>query len=106
MPFARELWTYNPKVAIFKVNEPILVVIGKKDIQVDGQADGKVLENATAKKTNITDIYPENANHVLKHDETPKDQLTAQAALRYNAMETELDQKTVVEIVKWLKQQT
>jgi len=106
LPFARELWTYDPTVAISKVKEAILVVIGKKDIQVDWQTDGSALEEATAKKTNITYTYPENANHVLKHEETPKEQLTAQTALRYNAMDTKLDQQTVDSIVKWLKNQT
>jgi len=106
LPFARELWIYDTTEVIAKVDEPILIVIGKKDIQVDWQADGKALENATAKKTNITYIYPENANHVLKHDEVPREQLTAQATLRYNAADTELDQQTVDSIVKWLKKQT
>jgi hypothetical protein len=105
LPFARELWTYDPTVAISKVKEAILVVIGKKDIQVDWQTDGSALEEATAKKP-ITYTYPENANHVLKHEETPKEQLTAQTALRYNAMDTKLDQQTVDSIVKWLKNQT
>ncbi len=105
LPFAQELWTYDTAQVIAKVDEPILVVIGKKDIQVDWQADGKSLEEATAKKTNITYIYPENANHVLKHEETPREQLTAQASLRYNAMETELDQQATNTIINWLKQQ-
>jgi uncharacterized protein len=48
-PFARELWTYDPAQFIAQVDEPILVLIGKKDIQVDWQTDGKALEEATAK---------------------------------------------------------
>ena len=106
LPFARELWTYDPAQFIAQVDEPILVLIGKKDIQVDWQADGKALEGATAKKTNMTFLYPDNANHVLKHDETPREQLTAQAALRYNASDLELDQQTANTIINWIKSQT
>ena len=40
LPFSRELWTYSLPEYIAKVNEPILVVIGKKDIQVDWKIDG------------------------------------------------------------------
>jgi alpha-beta hydrolase superfamily lysophospholipase len=105
LPFARELWRYDAAEFIAKVDEPILVVIGKKDMQTDWQADGAALEKATAKKTNITYVYPENANHVLKHDETPREQLNAQATLRYNASDTELDQQTADIIIKWIKQQ-
>ena len=105
LPFARELWTYDPSQFIAQVDEPILVLIGKKDIQVDWQADGKALEGVTAKKTNMTFLYPENANHVLKHDETPREQLTAQAALRYNASDLELDQQATNTIINWIKNQ-
>jgi len=41
LPFARELWIYDPAVFIDKVDVPVLVVIGKKDIQTDWQADGE-----------------------------------------------------------------
>ena len=106
LPFARELWAYDPTRVITQVDEPILVLIGKKDIQVDWQVDGKALENATTKRTNITYAYPENANHVLKNDETPREQLTAQAALHYNEPDRELDQQTANTIINWLKKQT
>jgi uncharacterized protein len=105
LPFARELWTYDPAQFIAQVDEPILVLIGKKDIQVDWQTDGKALEEATSKKTNVTYSYPENANHVLKHDETPRVQLIAQASLRYNALDTEIDQQTANIIINWMKNQ-
>lgn len=47
-PFSRELWTYNLTQHISKVDEPILVVIGKKDIQVNWKVDGRALEDATS----------------------------------------------------------
>ena len=104
MPFSRELWTYYLPEHIAKVNEPILVVIGKKDIQVDWKIDGNILEKVTANKIAASFVYPENANHILKHEEAPREALTAQyVSLRYNAQDTELDREAENAIVDWLK---
>ncbi|MGZ4936931.1 MAG: alpha/beta hydrolase family protein, partial [Halobacteriota archaeon] len=92
LPFARELWLENPADLIAGVSEPILVVIGKKDIQVDWRSDGAALEAATAKNGNATFAYPENADHVLKHEEQPRNKLVAaDVATRYNADDRVLD---------------
>jgi alpha-beta hydrolase superfamily lysophospholipase len=56
----------------------MLVVIGKKDIQVDWQTDGQLLEKANAQKPNVTFVYPENANHLLKYEEKAREFLDAQ----------------------------
>jgi len=107
LPFSRELWTYNPSEFIPKVKEPILVIIGKKDIQTDWQADGKALETATANKNNMIFFYPENANHVLKHETRPFEKLSAaEAAVSYNAEDRELDKDTLNTILSWLIKQT
>ncbi len=50
LPFSRELWAYRLTDHIAKVNKPIFVVIGKKDIQVDWETDGKALENSNHAK--------------------------------------------------------
>jgi alpha-beta hydrolase superfamily lysophospholipase len=106
LPFSRELWTYRLPEYIAKVNEPILVLIGKKDIQVDWKIDGGMLENATAQKTAASFVYPENANHVLKHEEASREKLTAQSAgLHYNAPDAELDREAANAIFGWLKKQ-
>ncbi len=103
LPFARELWTYSLSEHIAKVNEPMLVMIGKKDIQVDWKIDGKALENATVQKTTISYAYPENANHLLKHEGMSIEKLTAQyVGLHYNAAEAELDKEAVDTISNWL----
>jgi pimeloyl-ACP methyl ester carboxylesterase len=102
MPFTRELWSYSPADAIARLAEPILVIIGKKDVQVDWQVDGKALEAAAAGKGNATFVYPENADHVLKHEEESRDKLSAEAGLRYNANGRLLDRETVTTIVNWL----
>lgn len=106
LPFARELWTYSLPEYIAKINQPILVLIGKKDIQIDWKADGGLLEKATAEKATVTFVYPEGANHVLKHEETPIEELNAQsAALHYNAPDAKLDVATANAISDWLKKQ-
>jgi alpha-beta hydrolase superfamily lysophospholipase len=107
LPFSRELWIYSLPEYLAKVNEPILVVIGKKDIQVDWKIDGEALENATAQKTAVSFVYPENANHLLKHEEAPREALTAQyVSLHYNAPDAELDGEAANAIFSWLKKQT
>jgi alpha-beta hydrolase superfamily lysophospholipase len=107
LPFSRELWTYGLPEYIAKVDEPMLVVIGKKDIQVDWEIDGKLLENETAQKIAASFVYPENANHVLKHEETPREELTAQyVSQHYNAPDTELDMEAANAIFNWLNKQT
>lgn len=106
LPFSRELWTYSLPEHIARVNEPILVVIGKKDIQVDWKIDGGILENATAHKNAVSFVYPENANHILKHEEAPREALTAQYVLpHYNAPDAELDRDAENAIFGWLKKQ-
>jgi uncharacterized protein len=103
LPFARELWNYNLPEHLAKVNEPVLVLIGKKDIQIDWKIDGKALENATAQKIGVSFAYPENANHVLKHEKTPLEELTAQyVGQHYNAHDAELDEEATNVILTWL----
>lgn len=107
LPFSRELWMYSLPENLTKINEPVLVVIGKKDIQVDWKVDGKMLEDASAKKPDVSFVYPENANHVLKHEDKPRESLNAQnPTLNYNSPDTEIDNETANAIFNWLKKQT
>ena len=106
LPFSRELWTYRLPEYISKVDEPMQIVIGKKDIQVDWKADGELLENATAQKSDVSFAYPENANHVLKHEGTPRTELNAQyVSMHYNAPDAELDKEAADAIFNWIKTQ-
>jgi uncharacterized protein len=104
LPFARELWTYNLSEHIAGVSDPVLVVIGKKDLQIDWKVDGSALERATKGKSNVSFSYPESANHVLKHEERPREELTgATVGQRYNATDTELDADTLTTILAWIE---
>jgi uncharacterized protein len=102
LPFARELWSYNPAEYISKVEEPILVLIGKKDVQVDWQADGKALEAAAKGKSEVSFVYPDNADHVLKFEDIPKEKLGANAVLNYNSPSRKLDPEALKTILDWL----
>ena len=58
LPFARELWTANAAPLLAQVDVPALVIIGKKDIQVDWQADGEPLHRAAAGRKDVTFLFP------------------------------------------------
>ena len=103
LPFARELWLANATPLLKQVDVPVLVIIGKKDIQVDWQADGEPLQRAATGREGVTFLFPENANHVLKQELRPRSELTAAAiAESYNGPDTRLDPQTLNDILEWL----
>ena len=105
-PFARELWIYNPVVNLAKVTLPVLIMIGKKDTQVDWETDGPLFEAVAADHDNIRVTYVENANHVLKLEPKPRSQLTvADVMASYGSEEVMLDPEAVGIIIAWLKAQ-
>jgi alpha-beta hydrolase superfamily lysophospholipase len=104
LPFARELWTADAATPLSDVRVPVLIVIGKKDLQVDWLADAVPLQRASAGHTDVSFVFPENANHVLKHEPRPRDELVqAEAMQRYNAADATLDPEAVADIVAWLR---
>ncbi len=103
LPFARELWMADAATPLRQVDVPVLVIIGKRDIQVDWQADGEPLQRAAAGHEQVTFLFPENANHVLKHEPKPRAELTQSEALpRYNAPDAGLDPDALASILEWL----
>jgi uncharacterized protein len=103
LPFARELWTVDAATPLREVRVPVLIIIGKKDLQVDWRADGEPLERAAAGRTDVSFLFPEEANHVLKHEPRPREELAqGEAMQRYNAADAALDPETVAAIVAWL----
>jgi pimeloyl-ACP methyl ester carboxylesterase len=85
-PFARELWVTDPAALLERIAAPVLILIGKQDIQVDWQADGAVFEVLAAQQPTISIVYPEHANHVLKHEPRSRAQLSSgDAVAAYNA---------------------
>jgi pimeloyl-ACP methyl ester carboxylesterase len=103
-PFTREFISFDPAPLLEKVTVPALVIIGRKDIQVDPLLDGIPLESAAYGLDNISFVYPDNANHVLKYEPRPRLELTgADAAITYNAPDRILDPESFQIIENWLK---
>ena len=103
LPFARELWVADAAPLLAQVDVPTLVVIGKKDLQVGWQADGEPLQRTAAGHANVRFLFPEDANHVLKHEPRPRSELTQPDVLpRYNAPDTPLDPQAMDDILAWL----
>jgi pimeloyl-ACP methyl ester carboxylesterase len=102
-PFARELWVTDPAAWLAQVHVPVLVIIGKKDIQVDWQADGGLLQRSAKGHSNVSFLFPENANHVLKYEERPRSELSADVAAHYNDPDNHLDPQTLTVMLDWLK---
>ncbi len=106
LPFARELWVTNPATLASQLTTPLLVLIGKKDAQVDWQADGSRWDALAKDHKNITVVYPDNANHVLKHEPRPKEQLSPTDIMNsYSNEDTVLDAQVTVLIMDWLTTQ-
>jgi hypothetical protein len=103
LPFARELWMADAASLLAQVDVPVLVIIGKKDIQIDWQADGEPLQRAAAGHADVTFLFPENANHVLKQELRPRSALVpAEIADSYNGPDTRLDPDVLAGILAWL----
>jgi len=103
LPFARELWMTDAAPLLRQVDVPALVIIGKKDLQIDWQADGEPLQRAAAGHEEVTFLFPENANHVLKEELRPRSALVpAEITESYNGPDTRLDQEALMSILEWL----
>lgn len=101
LPFSREIMVYDPAAALAQVDAPVLVIIGKKDIQVDWEVDGQAL--AAVAGDNVTFEFPPNANHVLKLETKPAGELTVADAATYNAADRVLDRDALQAILQWLE---
>jgi uncharacterized protein len=102
-PFTMEFWSFKPADYLPRIDAPVLIVIGKKDLQTDWKLDGEVLEKAAKGKGNISFYYPENANHVLKYEAKPREELNMGYALQnYNGPNAILDADTSQTILVWL----
>jgi alpha-beta hydrolase superfamily lysophospholipase len=105
-PFSRELWVLDPTKLVSQVTAPVLIVIGKKDLQVNWQTEGAILESVAAQHANFHISFPENANHILKHETQSLQELSpVEVQNTYNSDETSLDPEAVQIIESWLAEQ-
>lgn len=102
-PFSLELWKTNTLELIRNVPEPMLLLIGKRDIQVPWDVDGSILQENLSGSSNVSIAFPENADHVLKYEATPREEISAPVAgMNYNSASRALDDETLSVILKWL----
>jgi pimeloyl-ACP methyl ester carboxylesterase len=104
LPLARELWNESTADSLNKVQIPTLVLIGGRDVQIEAHADGIPLREAASGMTNVTFVFPPNANHVFKEDTRTPAEVAATPGNGYNAPGTHLDPESVDMILSWLKQ--
>jgi uncharacterized protein len=102
LPLARELFADNAAKYLGEVEIPVLVLIGRKDVQIDVTADGAPLEAAAQGNDNVTFAYPANANHVLKEDIRTPAETAAAPGTGYNEDNTRLDPEALRTILGWL----
>jgi uncharacterized protein len=103
LPFARELWNEDTPSLLARVTVPALVVIGRKDVQVNADLDAAPLQAATVGSANVTFSFPENANHVLKEERRTLAEIAAAPGSGYNEPGTRLDPEAVDEILNWIR---
>ena len=105
-PFSRELWMADVAELLPKIDCPVLILLGKKDIQVVWQTDGPIFDELVKSLPNVKIAYAENANHVLKHEPRPLAELSmADIMASYNGDTSWLDDQVVEIILGWLKEQ-
>jgi pimeloyl-ACP methyl ester carboxylesterase len=102
LPLARELWAEDAADLLPEVAIPTLVLIGRKDLQIDATADGGPLEQAAAGRDNVAFAYPANANHVFKEDIRTLAEVAAAPGDAYNQDGTHLDPEALETILGWL----
>ncbi|UCD08624.1 MAG: alpha/beta hydrolase [Dehalococcoidales bacterium] len=101
MPFTLELWQRDIAPDLKKISVPVLVIIGKKDIQVNWEFDGGKLQIAAEGLGNISFVFPDSANHVLKYEELPREEINLTNP-NYNGSDRVLDTETLDIIIEWL----
>lgn len=104
--FAAELLRFDPSGAIQEMEGPVLVLAGGKDLQVDAQADGRRLAEAGEQAgVALRFRVAEEADHVLKYQPIPRENLNEQHGLSYNDPSRRLDEGVLQVMVEWLREE-
>lgn len=104
LPLARELWRESAADLLGRVEVPMLVLIGGRDVQVDVHLDGDPLRAAAAGDPLVAFAFPPNADHVLKEDLREPAEVAAAPGNGYNAPGTRLDPESVAILLDWLRE--
>lgn len=106
-PLMRGMLAADPGAIAARIAQPVLVLNGEKDIQIDPSRDAKRLSALLGARGRLV-LLP-NANHVFKLESQPLDALKADVAgtqKRYNAPDAVLADDAIKAIVAWLDHQT
>jgi pimeloyl-ACP methyl ester carboxylesterase len=99
---ARGLLRFDPLPVVAKLDVPVFVYNGEKDIQVDPAIDAKALVEARKSAgKDVTEFLAPDANHVMEHETRAKAEL-APTDVKYNEPDRVLDPASVDAIVKWI----
>lgn len=102
--FAAELLNWDPTEAIRRVDVPILVLNGLKDLQVDPERDARRLYEAADQTNEQVELaLVEHADHVLKHQSMDRDEIATQPSLTYNDPARVLDEAVLETLVRWVR---
>jgi len=104
--FISEILVFDPAAALAASGLPVLILNGDRDMQVKPSPDADLLE-AAALGAGLAVIRRDiaEADHVLKLEQTPVEQLGPHLAVHYNAEERMIHPQVVETIAEWLKKQ-
>lgn len=100
-PWFRYFVSYNPAASLAKVNAPVLVLFGGKDLQVPAKENAEALEEIIKRnnKTNFEIAIQEGLNHLFQPADTG-------LPIEYNQIETTMDPEVLRKISNWIQQHT
>ncbi|TXD32524.1 lysophospholipase [Lujinxingia vulgaris] len=102
--FSQAILGWSPTEAFAEVEVPVLILSGRKDLQVDPELDARALaEAARSAGVDVELVLVEDADHVLKHQPLAREELNAQHGLLYNQAGRQLDPRVVEAIVDWVQ---
>lgn len=95
---ARTLLAFDPISELPKVDVPVFVYAGEKDVQVDPDVNAKALAAASSHATLF--LAPD-ANHILEHEARAKADI-GPTDVKYNEPDRVLDQASADAIAQWI----
>ena len=102
--FAAQMLRWDPVSRIRQIDEPIVIVNGLKDLHIDGERDGRRLYEAAKESHDDVELalLPQ-ADHVLKYQSIPIEELRPQHGLTYNHENRRLDEAALQVMVDWVR---